>query len=572
MSDSGHGWPRPMLPQTISPRTPGTAPRSATASASRWSSSSRQRPPGSMPSWSGPGDQAELGGGDQADVAGDDPDGVAEGAGGGQGDLALERPAVGGALADLLEGGQLDLGELVGVVDPPVGDLDLDLARVEVAQLHKGPDREPGPQQALPDAVLDPAYGHPRPGRGRPALPGRQLPGGGEVVAGQAPRGRGRGQVVALGVVAHHPAGQDGRPQRDQVVLDHGDPAPGQAVRPVVEQRQDLVLEQVVDGRRLELVAALGLDGGVVGRGDRPAVLAVVQLVPPAVADRQVEAAVEGRLHAAGPTGLVRPQGVVEPDVGPGDQGPGHGHVVVGQERDPVPDLGLGGEAGEVGDQRLAPLVGRVGLAGDQQLDGPLLVQQQPGQPLLVLEQQGQPLVGGDPAGEPDGQHLGVEGPVDPAQLALAGPSGQPGPLQPGADVVDQPFAGDPAQLPDLLVRGAGQRLPGPGRDPEVGADAVLEQPGELAVDPGAGVDPVGDVADRHLGLLEPGPQAAEHLPRHLAVQAADPVGPLGQAQAHDGHVEHGVVAVGLGPELHDLLDPEAGVDPVVAEVALDEG
>ena len=45
----------------------------------------------------------------------------------------LEGPAVGGALAVLLEGGQLDLGEVVGVVDPAVGDLDLDLAGVEVA-------------------------------------------------------------------------------------------------------------------------------------------------------------------------------------------------------------------------------------------------------------------------------------------------------------------------------------------------------------------------------------------------------------------------------------------------------
>src|SRR4030095_5654830 len=149
-----------------------------------------------------------------------------------------------------------------------------------------------------------------------------------------------------------------------------------------------------------------------------------------------------------------------------------------------------------------------------------------------------------------------------PAELALAGAPGQPGALQPAADVLDQPLAGDPPQLPDLLVRGAGQRLPGPGRDPEVGPDPVLEQLGELAVDPGAGVDPVGDVADRHLGLLEARPQAAEHLPRHLAVEAADAVGPLGQAQAHDGHVEHRVVAVGLRAAPHDLLDLEAGLDP----------
>src|SRR4030095_1339974 len=159
-----------------------------------------------------------------------------------------------------------------------------------------------------------------------------------------------------------------------------------------------------------------------------------------------------------------------------------------------------------------------------------------------------------------------------PAELALAGAPGQPGALQPAADVLDQPLAGDPPQLPDLLVRGAGSRFPGPGRDPEVVPDAVLEQLGELAVDPGAGVDPVGDVADRHLRLPEPQPQAPAQLQRRPAGAAAAPVGRLGQAQAHDGHVEHRVVAVGLGPELHDLLDPEAGVDPVLAEVALDEG
>jgi hypothetical protein len=236
-----------------------------------------------------------------------------------------------------------------------------------------------------------------------------------------------------------------------------------------------------------------------------------------------------------------------------------------------VPHLGVAREAGEVGDQRLAALVGRVGLAGDQQLDGPLLVQQQAGEPLAVLQQQGQPLVGGHPAGEPDGQHLRVEGPVDPAELALAGPPGPPGPLEPGPDVLDQALAGDPAHLPDVLVGGVEQRRPGAVGGAVVGAEPLLEQLGPLQVDPGARVHPVGDVPDRHLGGLEPGPQAAEHVARHVAVQPAHAVGSLGQAQAHDGHVEGGVVAVGLGPELHDLVDPQAGLDATGPEVALDE-
>src|SRR4029450_12628993 len=108
-----------------------------------------------------------------------------EGPGRGEGDLAFEGPAVGGALGVLLEDGQLDVGELVGVVDAAVGDLDLDLSGVEGAQLDKGPDREPGSEQALPDAVLDPADGHRRPGRRDPALPGGEVPrGGGGGVGG----------------------------------------------------------------------------------------------------------------------------------------------------------------------------------------------------------------------------------------------------------------------------------------------------------------------------------------------------------------------------------------------------
>src|ERR687892_137239 len=103
MSDSGHGSPRPRLPPTIRPRTPWTRPSSATASASRSSSSSRHRRLDSMPPRSG--------------------------------------PAVRGVLTVLLEGGQRDVGELVGVVHAAVGDLDLDLSGVEVAQLDEGPDR-----------------------------------------------------------------------------------------------------------------------------------------------------------------------------------------------------------------------------------------------------------------------------------------------------------------------------------------------------------------------------------------------------------------------------------------------
>src|SRR4029453_6042050 len=146
--------PLPDLGRPPAPRPPGGRDRRDRRAPTRRRPSP---PPAPAPAPSGTGDQAEFGGGGEADVAGDDADGVAEGAGRGEGDLAFEGPAVGGALAVLLEGGQLDVGELVGVVDAAVGDLDLDLSGVEVAQLEQGPDREPGSEQAPPVAFLSPA-------------------------------------------------------------------------------------------------------------------------------------------------------------------------------------------------------------------------------------------------------------------------------------------------------------------------------------------------------------------------------------------------------------------------------
>ncbi len=76
----------------------------------------------------------------------------------------------------------------------------------------------------------------------------------------------------------------------------------------------------------------------------------------------------------------------------------------------------------------------------------------------------------------------------------------------------------------------------------------------------------VGDRTDRDLLGVEARPQAGEHLPADDPVQPGDPVGALGQPQAHVRHVEH--VRVGLGAELEHPLDGHAGPDVVRAEVA----
>src|SRR5262245_30668131 len=81
-------------------------------------------------------------------------------------------------------------------------------------------------------------------------------------------------------------------------VRDHLQPAVRQPVAVgLVEQRRHDLLQQVVQGGGLQLVAAGGV-GHVVGRQDLPAVLVVEPLIPPAVPYRQVQAAVQRGLHA----------------------------------------------------------------------------------------------------------------------------------------------------------------------------------------------------------------------------------------------------------------------------------
>ncbi len=235
-------------------------------------------------------------------------------------------------------------------------------------------------------------------------------------------------------------------------MLDHLQPAARQAVGgPVVEPVGDLALDQVVEGRGLQFVTTVGVVDAV-GGGDGPAVVAVVPLVPPAVADRQVQAAVERGLHAGGAARLQRAQRVVHPDVDALDEELADGHVVVGQEDDAVAHVLHVGELDDLLDELLAALVGGVGLAGDHDLDRLVRVEQQRAQPLGVAQHQREPLVGRHPAGEADGQHVGREGLVGPGQLGVGGAALPPRLTKALAGVVDQVDAELAADGPQVGV------------------------------------------------------------------------------------------------------------------------
>ena len=95
----------------------------------------------------------------------------------------------------------------------------------------------------------------------------------------------------------------------------------------------------------------------------------------------------------------------------------------------------------------------------------------------------------------------------------------------------------------------------------------------DLARDPGGRVHAVGDRTDRHLPGVETRPEAGEHLPADLAVQHGHAVDPLREAHAHDGHVEHVVVAarVGLRAEREHPLHRQPGPCGVSGEVPFDQ-
>ena len=82
---------------------------------------------------------------------------------------------------------------------------------------------------------------------------------------------------------------------------------------------------------------------------------------------------------------------------------------------------GRRGDVHDLGDQLLAAVVARVGLAGEDELHRPVLVVDDGRQPVEVAEEQGAALVGGEAAGEADRQRLGVEHLVGAGDLGRRG-------------------------------------------------------------------------------------------------------------------------------------------------------
>src|SRR5437899_2749600 len=130
-----------------------------------------------------------------------------------------------------------------------------------------------------------------------PVAPPGQFAGAGQTITRQLVETINRRRVAVLHVLGHHTPGAEDRTDRQDRSFHHLQPAARNAIGAArVERRHDLLLEQIVYRPALDVVLVGGV-GVLLTVADRPAVVGFVSLDPPAVEDRQVQAAVAGHLH-----------------------------------------------------------------------------------------------------------------------------------------------------------------------------------------------------------------------------------------------------------------------------------
>src|SRR5262249_8202403 len=95
---------------------------------------------------------------------------------------------------------------------------------------------------------------------------------------------------------------------------------------------------------------------------DRPAVVAVVSLVPPAVQDTDIENTIHRSLLAAGATSLKRRTRIVEPHIDALSKEMRGVHFVIFAERDMACHTVIGGKRIDLVNQMFAVLIRRMGF------------------------------------------------------------------------------------------------------------------------------------------------------------------------------------------------------------------
>ena len=200
--------------------------------------------------------------------------------------------------------------------------------------------------------------------------------------------------------------------------LDRLHPCVGYAVPvAVVVVRDDLLLDGVVDHLGVEFVLVVLVGEGTL-HGQHPPGALLVAFDPPSVEHRELQHAVHDALFARRTRSFERTGRGVEPYVDALHHAACQLHVVVLQEEDLAHELRHGGHFDDAFDEVLPRLVVGVGLAGEDELHGALLVVHDGREPVEVREEQVGALIGCEAACETDGQHVGLDALDDLQHLA----------------------------------------------------------------------------------------------------------------------------------------------------------
>ncbi len=210
---------------------------------------------------------------------------------------------------------------------------------------------------------------------------------------------------------------------------------------------------------------------------------------------------------------------------------------------DPVAHRRVPGELDDLADHLLAEVVGRVGLAGEDELDRPLGVEQQGLAAARAGTAAAWPACRRRTGGQSRWSGAWGRGPRRPRRRRWGKRPSRAGTTSAAART--KPTR---ASLPCSRARHSSSsrassiraQSAGPASS-HAGLTYLVNRSFIGRGDPRAAVHAVGDRADRHLVRGHRRPQRLEHQPAGPAVQLGHAVGHAGQAQAHDGHVERGV-------------------------------
>src|SRR5260370_18368262 len=172
-----------------------------------------------------------------------------------------------------------------------------------------------------------------------------------------------RRHVIAGGVLLQHAThAESGSACPNSLFHDRNPAMRDTIIPPVIVGRNDLVLEQGIQGEAIGLILRVRV---VIFAclANRPAVPAIVTLGPPAVQDASIWLPVRRCFLAAGTTGFVRTYRVVQPEIGSGNQVATHLDIIVFQENDLAPACIAAREPVNLLNEGFTRPVGRMGFS-----------------------------------------------------------------------------------------------------------------------------------------------------------------------------------------------------------------